>query len=125
MKKKISSGLIIRERWLNNIFRKYNKKTWEIRGSNTHKRGRIALIQSGSRKIVGTCEIIDVIGHLSLKELKKNMNNHQATIQEIKDLKYRKIYAWVLKNAKKLKKPITYKYPLNLVRWVKLSNIDL
>lgn len=47
-------------------------KTWEIRGATTSRRGPIALIQSKSGHVVGTCEVIDVVGALSLEELQRN-----------------------------------------------------
>jgi hypothetical protein len=40
------SGLLIRSPYVDWILA--GSKTWEIRGSSTAKRGRIALIQSGS-----------------------------------------------------------------------------
>lgn len=120
--KKISRGLIIEEKWLNKIFRKHKKKTWEIRCSKTAKREKIALIQMGSNKIVGTCEIVDVTEHLSPKELKRNKDKHQATIQELKKLKCKrkKKYAWILENANKYTKPRTYKHKRGAQIWVKL-----
>jgi hypothetical protein len=40
-------------------------KTWEIRGSSTGKRGRIALIQSGSGTVIGVADLVGVVGPLS------------------------------------------------------------
>lgn len=44
-------ALIIKKQFLDKIFS--GKKTWELRGSRTHKRGRIALIESGSGPCYG------------------------------------------------------------------------
>jgi len=48
-------GLLINSPWIEMILE--GKKTWEIRGANTKLRGPIALIKSGSGKVVGTCAI--------------------------------------------------------------------
>jgi hypothetical protein len=47
-------------------------KTWEIRGRRASIRGRIALIRSRSGFIVGTCELVDVVGPLTLKEYRRS-----------------------------------------------------
>jgi hypothetical protein len=44
------------------------KKTWEFRGKKTNVRGTIALIRGGSGLIVDTCELVDVVGPLTLNE---------------------------------------------------------
>ena len=53
------NGLIIKPEWIDKILS--GKKTWEIRGNKTKIRGKIALIQSGTSEIYGTCELVDVI----------------------------------------------------------------
>jgi len=114
----IMDGLIIKAKWLNKIFE--GKKTWEIRGCNTNKRGKIALIQSGSGKIVGICEIIEVLPVLSTIDLEDNIEKHCITKEDIKEINYEKKYAWVIKNAIKLTNPILYRHPKGAVIWVKL-----
>ena len=52
-------GLIIREPWIDYILS--GKKVWEIRGSNTTIRGRIALIKSGTSTILGEANLINSI----------------------------------------------------------------
>jgi hypothetical protein len=44
----------------------------EVRGSQTYKEGRIALIESGTGTVVGVAELAGVIGPLSRKELSAN-----------------------------------------------------
>jgi len=48
------------------------KKTWEIRSRATHIRGRIGLIKCKTLTVVGTCEIVDVIGPLTAHVIKAN-----------------------------------------------------
>ena len=114
-------GLIIRTPYVDWILA--GKKTWEIRGRNTHVRGRIALIRGGSALIVGTCKITNVIGPLTLRELRKNASKLAEPKSEIKSLPYETTYAWVLKNVRKLKRPRRYRHPSGAIIWVKLRSV--
>ncbi len=58
-------------------------KTWEIRGSRTHKRGKIGLIKSGSGTIIGEADLVDCIGPLSLQEFLNNKDKHQSNSKEL------------------------------------------
>ncbi len=112
------NGLLIRNPWIDMILQ--GKKIWEIRGSNTKKRGKIALIASGTGMIVGTCEIVDSIGPLTIIDLKANTNKHRISERNLVKPPYRKTFAWVLNKAKKLENPIPYKHPRGAIIWVKL-----
>jgi len=93
-------------------------KTWEIRGRATKKRGPVALIESGARRIVGVCEIVGVEGPLSLEELRRNAR--RAGFKAPK-LKYDTTYAWIIRNAKRLREPVPYRNPPGAVVWVRLD----
>lgn len=110
-------GLIIKKPWIDYILD--GRKTWEIRGSNTHIRGKIALIQSGSGLIVGTAELVDS-KKLSLEEYQNAVEFH--CIEDCSIAPYKNIYAWVLFNAVRLKTPIHYHHPLGAVIWVNLDD---
>lgn len=112
------NGLIIRSPWVEMILGR--KKTWEIRGHPTHVRGQIALIRGGSGLVVGTCELVDVVGPLTLADLRSNVGNAGPRPEELSELPYKKTYAWVLKNAKKFHSPRPYKHPSGAVIWVRL-----
>ena len=105
--------LIIKEKYLQKILS--GKKTWEIRGSKTHKRGRIGLIQSGSGKIIGECELIDCI-KLDLDTYLKNQDKHCS---ENTTLTYKQTYAWVLKSPIRYTSPKPYTHPQGAIIWVK------
>ena len=107
-------GLIIKKFWLNKILA--GDKTWEIRGSRTHKRGEIYLIQSGSGTIVGKGSLVDCKGPLSVEELKETYPLHQ--IEDLSIVKYQKVYAWVLKDAERIEE-VPYVHPQGAVIWVK------
>jgi hypothetical protein len=116
-------GLIIHERWLRKILD--GSKTWEIRGSRTSKRGEIALIQKGSGKIFGTCELTGVIGPLSKSDLEANRGKHQVPIDEMSDVigRYAKPYAWVISDVKRLETPFEYHHPIGAVVWVRVGDL--
>lgn len=99
------------------------KKTWEIRGSATKIRGRIALIAAGTGTIVGTCDLVDVRGPLKVADLVANARCLNEKPAELKGPLYYgdHTYAWVLASARKLKKPINYRHPSGAVIWVTLN----
>ncbi len=114
-------GLIIRSPWMEEILR--GRKTWEIRGSRTKVRGRIALIRSGSSTVVGTCELVDVIGPLSLADLERSVARHRVPVARLRaGLPYIKTYAWVLREAKPLARPLSYNHPHGAVIFVNLPD---
>ena len=109
-------GLIIKEHWLNKIFT--GDKTWEIRSSNTKIRGKIYLIQSGTKCIYGECEIVDSI-KIDLTTYKKSTKHCITSNLDI--LPYKNTYAWVISNAKRYEKSIPYKHPMGAVIWVNIK----
>jgi hypothetical protein len=114
-------GLLIKEPWIDYILA--GNKTWEIRGRKTNRRGRIALIRSGSGLIVGVCDLLGVRGPLSKEELLQNIDKHLIPRSVIESgLRYKKPHAWVLENARALDLPITYQHPPGAVIWVVLSD---
>ncbi|HEY1691714.1 MAG TPA: hypothetical protein VGG39_06115 [Polyangiaceae bacterium] len=98
-------------------------KTWEIRGAPTKIRGPIALIKSGSGTIVGTGDLRDVVGPLTLKALRANARKLNTKPSELEGPLYYgdHTYAWELANVKRLPKPIPYHHPAGAVIWVKLG----
>ena len=112
-------GLIIKEPYIDWILD--GKKIWEIRGSNTKVRGKIALIKSGTHYIFGSVELVDSIGPLGLKDLKEKSLNLNYKKEQIKSLPYKKTYAWVLTKPKWYSKPIQYKTKPGAVIWVNLE----
>lgn len=113
-------GLIIKEPYIDLILN--GKKVWEIRGSNTKIRGKVALIKSGTGYIYGTVEVVDSIGPLKLKEFKHNARKLNYKKEELTSLPYgRRTYAWVLKKPEKFKKLVPYKKKPGAVIWVNLD----
>ncbi len=108
-------GLLIKKPWIDYILS--GQKTWEIRGGNTHIRGEIELIQSGSGLVVGKCKLVNCI-ELSLTDYQNNESKH--CIKDTSTLPYKKTFAWVLTDAECYATPRTYKHPNGAIIWVNL-----
>jgi ASCH domain len=114
------SGLLIRSPYIDWILA--GSKTWEIRGSSTAKRGRIALIQSGTGTVVGVADLVGAEGPLNRRELAANARKlGLKKTRALEPLPYRSTFAWVLENARKLKTPGRYHHPPGCIIWVKLG----
>lgn len=109
--------LIIKEEFGRQILS--GTKTWELRGSNTKKRGKIAIAFSGTKKKYGTAELVDSIP-LTKELYEANSKKHcsSGSWEELKSW-YKKPYAWVMKNPKLFDQPEEYKHPSGAVIWVK------
>jgi len=95
------------------------KKTWELRGRSTNIRGTIAIIEGGTGTVIGTCELSDVVGPLALADLKANARKLNSSGPRA--LPYGEhTHAWVLRGAKRLRKPVPYRHPPGAVIWVAL-----
>jgi len=108
-------SLIIKKEHLDKIFDE--DKIWEIRGSRTHKRGLIGLIQSGSGKVVGECYLVDCVGPLTKDEFTSHSDKHKSLNV---DLSYKNTFAWVLKDAERYSEPKPYSHPKGAIIWVKV-----
>lgn len=117
-------GLIIKAPWTDLIFS--GCKTWEIRGAKTNIRGRIAIIQSGTKHIYGYADLVDCIGPLTVDQMNLSSNRKKHSIplkvENEDEMPYPKTYAWVLDKVEKLKPPIPYKHPSGAIIWVNLEN---
>jgi hypothetical protein len=113
---RITRGLLILKEPLDQILA--GTKTWEIRGKATDRRGPIALIESKSGHVVGTCEVIEVLGPLTLAELQKHVRRSGFRPSH---LPYPTTYAWVVRDARRLPEPLPYRHPPGAVIWVRLE----
>ncbi|MBT8368607.1 MAG: ASCH domain-containing protein [Deltaproteobacteria bacterium] len=95
-------------------------KTWELRGKRTNIRGHIGLIESGSGTVVGVCELVNCEGPFSVRELRENAAKLCRKPREVVK-PYKKTYAWVLADAKRVQPPVAYEHPRGAVIWVKLK----
>jgi len=114
------NGLLIRSPFIDMILE--GSKTWEMRGSRTGKRGRVALIQSGTGTVIGVADLVGVVGPLSVSELAANASKAGFEKHEkVTGLPYERTFAWVLQNAGRLNEPVPYAHPYGAVIWVNLA----
>ena len=112
-------GLIVKQPWIDGILD--GRKVWEIRGSRTTIRGRIALIRSGSGWVVGTVDLIDCLA------LTPDDYHHAEALHRIpqtvdRPLPYARIFAWVFADPQRFDNPIPYSHPPGAVIWVNLPD---
>jgi hypothetical protein len=121
MSKQAARGLLVRQPLAGWIVD--GRKTWEIRGSATKIRGRIAIIAAGTGTVVGTCELCDVKGPLRLSDLRSSARKLNKRPSQITGPLYygRKTHAWVLRSARRLKQPVPYRHRDGAVIWVALD----
>lgn len=115
-------GLIVRTPWVDYLLD--GTKSWEIRGSATSLRGRIALIRGGSGLVVGTISLVDC-HRLSRDEYLQGEAYHRIPTSQTEALPYKHPYAWVMTDPEPFKDPIPYQHPRGAVIWVNLSHVQL
>lgn len=117
-------GLFIKEPWISLILS--GKKTWEIRSSNTSIRGRIALIASGTGTVVGYADIVDSI-EIEPIHFDENIDKHNIPQERYSsnNMPYKKTYAWILANPKRLKNSIPFEPKRGCVIWINLNNKEI
>lgn len=116
----LSKGLIINTPFIDWIMS--GRKTWELRSQKTLQRGPIALIQKGSGLVVGIARLIGSKGPLTDAEMEASGHLHAvppARMKSAEVAKYR--HAWVLADAKPLRRSVSYVHPSGAVKWVTLA----
>ena len=111
-------GLVIKSPYIDDILD--GVKKWELRGMNTHKRGKIVLLKSGTGLALGTVNIVDV-KTITLEEYNDwDYNKNRNKIS--KELPYKITYAYVLEEPQWFEQPKPYKHPMGAITWVKLND---
>jgi len=122
MTEESDSALIVDRKYAEKILS--GEKEWELRTKTVRKRGKIYIISD--KKVIGSVEIINVKGPFSLEELKKYYDKHKVDEDDL--IKYSKgklLYAWVLRNPKKLKREIVLEDKRGAVVWRKLTKEEI
>ena len=110
-------ALYVKPKWADKILN--NEKIWEIRGSSTKKRGRIGILKSGNKGFMdGHVELIDCF-RVTRENLINTIDKHCVT--DINNIKYKKIYAWILKNPYIYNEPIQINPKKGSIIWVKIT----
>lgn len=120
----ITQGLVVDNPWADLIVT--GRKTWEIRGERTSKRGPFAILLKGTGTVVGVADLVDARGPLSLEELRSSHRFHCVPPERFSgEYRYKTPYAWVVDRAVRLSAPIPYVHPSGAVKWVNLTDADL
>lgn len=122
-------GLMIREPWISQIL--MGRKTWELRGTSTKIRGRLALIRSGSGLIFGECHLDDCVGPVDFDTLIETGALSREERDEIeregrppytaKDGVTSKTFAWIVSRPILYSRPVAYKHPSGAITFVDLT----
>ena len=116
LKRSTKSILVVKGPWLDQILD--GQKVWEIRGQTTKKRGWIHLAQSGSGKIQGRARLVDCVAISKENTFAKTVAKHG--VEDLKMVPYDNLFAWVLQDAKRFRKPFSYEHHTGAITWVRL-----
>jgi hypothetical protein len=114
-------GLPIRQPYIDLILE--GRKIWEMRKGRCNFREQVALIQSGTKTVVGIADLVDCVGPLTELERFAAEGKHFVAPGEWSNpsfMDYR--FAWVLSNAQRLSTPVPYQHPKGAVQWVTLDD---
>ena len=107
-------ALVIKKKWLDLILD--GRKTWEIRGSSTAKRGWVHLAESkAGGKLVGRAKLVASFP-LSRSSFMKNYSKHR--VSSLNTVPYETPHAWVFADAEKFQRPFVYEHKQGAVVWV-------
>jgi hypothetical protein len=109
-------ALFIKKEWLDLILS--GAKTWELRGKANHKSGVIALIESGTGKIMGTAGISTSFV-LPRADLNRTWAHHRVSDSSI--ITYETIHVWPVANAHRLPEPLPFNRKVGPVIWITLD----
>ena len=117
LKRSSTVALVVKKHWLDLILA--GKKDWEIRGVKTTRRGWIHLAESkATGKLMGRVRLVDCRA-VARESFMEHADHHR--VENVEDVKYKNIYAWVLESAERFDKPFGYMHAPGAVIWVKTS----
>lgn len=120
-------GLIVKQPWADLIVDA--RKSWELRGSASMKRERIAIVQAGS--IIGE---VNMVGCVKIAERREDWFyqcllpmplDHYKDCHHVSDFsmfKYKSIFAWVFNHPYRYIRPRKIDQKRGAIVWVKLSD---
>lgn len=120
---KRNGGLIIDKKWLKLILD--GKKTWEMRANKYKREGYIALIEKGSKSVLGVAHIDGYSGKLTIKQLQANEAKHRVPESMYCAEGYKWFVAMKLSKIVRFQEPIKYQPKPGAVIWVKIGEQDV
>lgn len=113
IKRSSKYALIVKQRWLDQILA--GKKTWEIRGCATKRRGWIHFAASKSGgKLLGRALLTKCV-QIPNEDFASHFRKHR--VADVSEVPYSRIYAWVLSKAQRFKKPFAFTQKQGQVIW--------
>ena len=106
-------ALTIKKEWLDLILA--GKKTWEIRGTPTQRRGYIHFAESGSGRLRGRCKLV-ACQRLERSTFMQHQSRHR--VPDVNMVKYKNIWAWILEEAEPYDTPFEYSHKQGAVIFV-------
>ena len=114
-----STALIVKPEWIERLLDPANPKTWEIRGSDTKKRGEIYFIPSKSSDMVGRATLVRSIP-LTRELFESNMDKHQTESWDAVAGRYKRPHAWIFADNTRIS-PIPVERKCGAVVWAKVQ----
>ena len=116
LKRSAKYCLVVKKKWLDLILA--GSKDWEIRRCSAQRRGWFHFAESGSGgKLVGRARLVDCLNSSKASFMK---NFHRHRVPSWAQVKYKSVYAWVLKEAERFERPFKYDHTQGAVIWVKV-----
>ncbi|WP_404397971.1 ASCH domain-containing protein [Idiomarina loihiensis] len=116
---KRNGGLIIDKKWLKLILD--GKKTWEMRATKYKQEGYIALIEKGSKTVLGIARIDGYSEKLTIKQLRANKAKHRIPESTYSAESYKWFVAMKLAKVVRFEEPIKYQPKPGAVIWIKIG----
>ena len=116
VKRSSKVALVVKKQWLDKILS--GEKDWEIRSSNTSRRGWIHFAESrAGGRLLGRAQLVDSF-ELIKKEFTAQKIHH--CVPRLSEVRYKRMFAWVLENAERFEKPFEYEHTPGAVIWVRV-----
>ncbi len=116
----IERALIVDEPWISKILA--GTKIWEMRTKPTKIRGRIGLIRKGTGHVVGVADLSGNGPVLSASTYPEHVDKHGIEgDRQAGAVTGGWTFAWILKDAQKLGRPVSYRHKPGAVIFVKLE----
>lgn len=116
----INRVLLIREPWISLILA--GEKAWEMRKSGCNIRGFVGVSTPGSGVISGIINIIDCLPKQTPAQLIESFDRHHVPVGS-EFAQYDT--PWVVTQAERLKKPISFYQKPGAVIWVKTQDLRI
>ena len=117
----VERALVVDEPWISAILQ--GKKTWEMRKTACHKRGRVGLIRKGSGLVVGTAVLAASLAPLDSREAYADAEPRHRIPPDRQGHAFDDGWRtpWVLESVRPLLTPVPYDHPNGAVIWVTLQ----